>query len=73
MNFYEHESDCMCMCFRLCVCMRVCVCVCMCKSMCVCACITLGGVADRAARDAVGEEGAGMVILGGRVTWLRPD
>ena len=62
-----------CVCVFDCVCVCVCVCVCMCKSMCVFACITLGGVADRAARDAVGEEGAGMVILGGRVTWPRPD
>jgi hypothetical protein len=39
----------------------------------MCVCITLGGVAVRVARDAEGEEGAGMAILGGRLTWLRTD
>jgi hypothetical protein len=39
----------------------------------MCVCLTLGGVAESVARDAEGEEGAGMAILGGRVTWLRTD
>lgn len=39
----------------------------------MCVCITFGGVAVRVARDAVGEEGVGIAILGGRVTWLRTD
>lgn len=39
----------------------------------MCVCITLGGVAVRFARDVEGDEGAGMAILGGRVTWLRTD
>lgn len=43
------------------------------EGICMCVCITLGGVAVSVARDAEGEEGAGMAILGGRVTWLRTD
>jgi hypothetical protein len=39
----------------------------------MCVCLTLGGVAESVARDAEGEEGPGMAILGGRVTWLRTD